>query len=112
MQPDNIANDYLKRNRISLLATGSEILQGETLDSNCQHFAHKIHQKGGILFQHLQTSDTLSEILQGVAYLLKHSDALIICGGLGPTSDDNTRFALSEYTQLPLTLNAQAWSHI
>jgi isocitrate dehydrogenase len=97
---------------ISLLATGKEIIDGDIQDTNSNFFAHIISNHGGNIFQHIQTSDYQHEVTAAIGYLLKKSDAVIITGGLGPTSDDRTRFAISEATKQQLFFNESVWKHI
>lgn len=97
---------------IGFLATGSEIINGDLHESNCHLFSKLISEKGGEIFQHLHASDKKDEIISAIEYLLGKCDAIIITGGLGPTSDDNTRFAVSEFTQQDLYFDEEVWSNI
>lgn len=99
-------------NRISFLATGNEIVQGDIQDSNGSTFAKIIHEKGGNVYQRMQVCDRQSEIVEALRYLLTNSEVVIITGGLGPTSDDATRFAVAEVIEQPLLFNEDAWEHI
>ncbi len=103
-------NSDLKK--IAFIATGSEIIQGDLLESNCKNFATQIHEHGGAIYQHMHVSDQKNEIINAIEYLLKESDAVIITGGLGPTSDDNTRFAIADFMQTKLNFNEEIWSDI
>lgn len=98
--------------RISFLATGKEIIDGDIQDTNSHFFSQQISQNGGNIFQHMQSSDYQQEIVSAIKYLMRNSDAIIITGGLGPTSDDKTRFAISEATKRPLSFDESAWNHI
>lgn len=102
----------LKEKKISFLATGSEILFGDLQESNCYRFSKLVSQAGGQVYQHVHASDRKSEIVLAIDYLLSGSDAVIITGGLGPTSDDNTRFAVAEYTNQDLYFNEDVWEII
>lgn len=97
---------------ISFIATGSEIIQGELQDNNSHYFANSICSKGGKVYQHIQASDNRAEIASAVKYLFEKSDAVIVTGGLGPTSDDVTRFAVADVIQKELHLNETAWLHV
>lgn len=98
--------------KVALLATGDELLNGDILDGNGQYissilFQHKI--SNGL---HLICSDNQTELEKSIRFLLAEHDALIITGGLGPTSDDRTRFALATVLDEELILNEEAWQHI
>lgn len=101
-----------KLKTISLLATGDELIDGDIQNTNSPQFAKILTTLGAAIFQHMQTSDKKSEIKAALAYLLQSSDAVIMTGGLGPTSDDNTRFALAEMIQQELVFNEEVWQDI
>jgi nicotinamide-nucleotide amidase len=98
--------------KISFLATGSEILSGDIHELNMHDFSHEISERGGILFQHVVCSDEKDEMVNALRYLLTHSDVVLITGGLGPTSDDRTRYALAEVLDEELELSEIALQHI
>ena len=97
---------------VSLLATGSELLSGDIQDSNSHDFSKKISEMGGTVFQSMQVSDHRNHMVSAINYLLEQSDAIVLTGGLGPTSDDNTRYAISDLIKSPLTFEAAAWDHV
>ncbi|NCX94414.1 MAG: hypothetical protein EBX40_07040 [Gammaproteobacteria bacterium] len=51
-------------------------------------------------------------IQSAIAFMLNRHDALIITGGLGPTSDDLTRFALADELNLPLDHSEDSWKRL
>lgn len=97
---------------IALLATGDEIIMGDTLNTNAHQIAHALHTEGLPLGLHLTCSDSESEIQECLNFLALKHDIIIITGGLGPTSDDRTRFALSRFIAEPLIKFPQALIHI
>lgn len=97
---------------IAFLATGSELLNGDLQENNA-HLASKIiHEAGGNVRTKMLVSDDLKDIKHQLLHLLNDNDAVITIGGLGPTSDDNTRFAISESSQLTLELDEASWTHV
>lgn len=98
--------------RIGLIATGNEVLQGDISDGNSELFAKAITDLGGDLYQVIKTSDSKSEMIKALDYLFQSVDVVITTGGLGPTSDDVTRFAVAEYFGLALEMSDRAWAHI
>ncbi|MBA4696685.1 MAG: competence/damage-inducible protein A [Legionella sp.] len=101
-----------QRKTIAFLATGNELLQGVILESNSHRSAELIHQAGGIVQARSIVGDNQEGITSQLLHLLNTNDAVITIGGLGPTSDDRTRFALSDATKLPLELDENAWKHV
>lgn len=100
------------RKSISLLSTGNEIITGEIVDSNSNLMSQKITKLGGSVYKIIQSSDSKQDIKSSMQHLLESSEAVIVTGGLGPTSDDNTRFAFGEVTKSDLIFNKEAWQHI
>lgn len=97
---------------IAILATGNELISGDTLNTNGQKIAHSLHSEGLSVGQHLSCTDALENIVSGITFLANTHDTIIITGGLGPTSDDRTRFALAQFLNLPLIEYPKALSHI
>jgi len=98
--------------RIGLLATGTEITQGEILNTDGQHAASIITQNGMLVGEHLVVDDDSLNLLRGFSWLLQHHDAIVSFGGLGPTSDDKTRFVIANLVKLPLAFNEACWHRI
>ncbi len=99
-------------NKIALLATGDEIVNGDILNTNSQTTAQKLTENGFVVGMHASAGDHDAEIIAAMHFLLQHHQALIITGGLGPTSDDRTRFCLSDAVNKPLEFNAESWQRI
>lgn len=97
---------------IAFLATGSELLHGELLESNSHHSSDLINQAGGTVRAKIILGDNQQGIAAQLLNLLDTNDAVITIGGLGPTSDDCTRFSVSDVTRLPLELNENSWEHV
>lgn len=108
----NIGKTTEKIKRVALLATGDEVVNGDILNTNGQAMAQELFQHGIMVGSHLIVSDNQDEIEQGIHFLLTGHDALIITGGLGPTSDDCTRFALAKALDQPLEFDAPTWQRI
>ena len=53
-------------------------------------------------FEHRVIGDNQARIVAALRDLLSRSDAVIVCGGLGPTQDDLTRDAIAEVMGVPL----------
>lgn len=98
--------------KIGILATGNEVVDGDILNTNGQNIAQALFQHHIKIGQHVLVSDAKDDLISGLAYLLKNHDAIIITGGLGPTSDDATRFALSQVINQPLEFHEESWQAI
>lgn len=98
--------------KVAFLATGDEITSGDTLDTNSPDMAHQLSNNHIETGMHMHVSDRQSDIEAAIEFLLQHHEALIIIGGLGPTSDDRTRYALANAIQRPLQFNPDTWQRI
>lgn len=98
--------------KIALLATGDEITSGDILNTNSQEIAQRLTNNGMSVGNHMTTSDNVAEIESAIHFLLKTHRALIITGGLGPTSDDLTRYALAKAVNRPLVFDDATWEAI
>ncbi|KTC65629.1 Competence damage inducible protein CinA (plasmid) [Legionella adelaidensis] len=98
--------------RIAILATGNEIIQGDTLNTNSHQIAHLLSSEGFTVSHHLTCGDEEEAIVNCLSFLAHTHDIVIVIGGLGPTSDDRTRFALGSFLKQPLVEHAQAVKHI
>lgn len=98
--------------QIAILATGDEIITGDTLNTNAAVFAKNLSSEGIVVRTHLSAGDDTSALISSIDYLLNNHDVLISIGGLGPTSDDKTRFAFAKYCGLPLVEAREAINHI
>lgn len=96
----------------AILATGDEIVQGDTLNTNARDIAHRLFTLGVPLGMRMVTTDDEAHMRDAMTILLERHDNLIITGGLGPTSDDRTRFALADYLQTDLVLDQETWDFI
>ncbi len=81
---------------------GTELLLGQVVDTNSAWLGQRLALAG--MDAHFQTrvGDNRDRIAQGVRTALSRSDAVVVCGGLGPTPDDVTREALARVMGVPL----------
>lgn len=97
---------------IGFLATGDEIVVGDILNTNAQLMANTLFHEQMHVTEHRIVRDDEANITKNILSLLEDNDALIITGGLGPTTDDRTRFALAKAIQQPLELHDDVWQAI
>lgn len=97
---------------IGILATGDEIIRGDTLNTNGHAFAHALTSEGLPVGLHLSCSDEEDEMVVCLQFLNDKHDIIILIGGLGPTSDDRTRFALARFLNVKLIEFPEALTHI
>jgi len=91
-----------------IITIGDEILYGQILDTNSQWMSQRLDEIGIKVRRKFSISDQSEVIKTAVDESLSKADVVLITGGLGPTKDDLTKQALSEYFQMPLELNQSA----
>src|ERR1700694_3309700 len=81
--------------RCEVVAVGTELLLGQIVDTNSAWIGDRLAVAG--IDSHFQTKvgDNQSRIEEAIRVALARSDAVICCGGLGPTQDDITREAIA-----------------
>lgn len=92
--------------RVSILTIGDEILIGQIVNTNASWISQKCLEAGATIVEQRVVGDSESEIINAVDELLKKSDVLLITGGLGPTSDDLTKPALTKFFNDELIFDA------
>ena len=88
--------------RCEVVAVGTELLLGQIVDTNSSWMGERLALAG--IDSHYQTKvgDNLGRMVLTLRTALARSDAVIVCGGLGPTQDDITREAIAEVMNVPL----------
>jgi nicotinamide-nucleotide amidase len=88
--------------RVEIVAVGTELLLGQIPDTNSQWLGERLAANGIPSHFHQHVGDNHERIVLAFRTALARSDAVIVCGGLGPTQDDITRAALAEVMNVPL----------
>ena len=88
--------------RTEIIAVGTELLLGQIVDTNSSWMGERLAIAG--IDSHFQTKvgDNLERIVLALRTALARSDAVIMCGGLGPTQDDITREAIAAVMNVEL----------
>ena len=77
--------------RCEVVAIGTELLLGQIVDTNSSWIGEQLALVGiDSLFQ-VKVGDNFDRMELTIRHALDRSDAVICCGGLGPTQDDITR---------------------
>jgi nicotinamide-nucleotide amidase len=82
--------------RCEVVAIGTELLLGQIVDTNSSWVGEQLAMFG--IDSHFQTKvgDNLDRMESCIRQALERSDAVICCGGLGPTQDDITRDVIAK----------------
>jgi nicotinamide-nucleotide amidase len=81
---------------------GTELLLGQIVDTNSSWMGERLATAGIDSHFQVKVGDNLERIVQALRIALSRSDAVIMCGGLGPTQDDITREAIAEVMNVPM----------
>ncbi|MGI9498621.1 MAG: competence/damage-inducible protein A [Geminicoccaceae bacterium] len=98
--------------RCEIVAVGTELLLGQIVDTNSSWMGGQLALAG--IDSHFQTKvgDNLGRMVACIRLALSRSDAVILCGGLGPTQDDITREAIAEVMGTKLVRHDEIADHI
>jgi nicotinamide-nucleotide amidase len=79
-----------------VIAVGTELLLGQIVDTNSSYIGEQLALAG--IDSHFQTKvgDNAARMKDAIELALSRSDAVILCGGLGPTQDDITRNVIAD----------------
>ncbi len=81
--------------RCDVLAVGTELLLGQITDTNSQWIGEQFATVGIDSLLQVKVGDNLGRVETVLRRMLADADAVIMCGGLGPTHDDLTREAIA-----------------
>lgn len=98
--------------KIGILIIGNELTSGKTQDANASFIARQVNIQGWQVSAMMFVGDCEEAIKGGLQYLMSLSDALVITGGLGPTTDDITTAAIAKAFGLQLYEHEAALRHI
>ncbi|MGB0111915.1 MAG: competence/damage-inducible protein A [Ilumatobacteraceae bacterium] len=91
--------------RCDVLAVGTELLLGQIIDSNSAWMGGELAANGIDSLVQVKVGDNIGRIEVQLRRLLESADAVIMCGGLGPTHDDLTRDAIAAVMGVELVLD-------
>lgn len=79
-----------------VVAVGTELLLGQIVDTNSSWIGEQLALVGIDSHHQTKVGDNRQRMLDVIGQALERSDAVIVCGGLGPTQDDITREVIAE----------------
>ncbi len=91
--------------KVEVVAIGTELLLGQIVDTNSSWIGQELAAAG--INSHYQTKvgDNPERMTEALTLALSRSDAVICCGGLGPTQDDLTRQVIADVMGVELELH-------
>ncbi|MCB0968713.1 MAG: competence/damage-inducible protein A, partial [Ilumatobacter sp.] len=91
--------------RCDVVAVGTELLLGQIIDSNSAWIGGELAAHGIDSLVQVKVGDNIDRIVLQLERRLAEADAVIMCGGLGPTHDDLTREAIARVMGVELVLD-------
>ncbi|MEO5840252.1 MAG: competence/damage-inducible protein A [Acidimicrobiales bacterium] len=91
--------------RCEVVAVGTELLLGQIVDTNSSWIGEQLALVGIDSHFQVKVGDNWERIKSTLEAALDRSDAVIVCGGLGPTQDDITRDVIADLMGVPLERN-------
>ncbi len=88
--------------KAEIIAIGTELLMGQTTDTNSSWLATQLPALGIDLYFMSQVGDNLGRAVDTLQRAVQRSDLVLTTGGLGPTEDDLTREAIAAFLKEPM----------
>lgn len=88
--------------RAHLICSGTELLLGQTVNTNATYLGRELAKLGIDLYTIVTVGDNLARLSEAIRQGGKGADLVLVSGGLGPTEDDITRDALAKALDIPL----------
>src|SRR5690606_12787596 len=95
-----------------IITIGNELLIGQVVDSNSADIAAELDRIGISVNQILSIQDDKEHIISAIRDALSRANVIVISGGLGPTKDDVTKYALCEFFNDTLVNDEAVLQHI
>ncbi len=95
-----------------IITIGTELLLGETVDTNTRYIARALRGLGIDLYRTLTVGDNADRIAEAVQEAVGRAEIVITTGGLGPTVDDPTRQAIARAAGVELEYHPELWEQI
>ncbi len=91
--------------RAEVIGVGTELLYGDTLDTNTAEIARSLRPYALEVVRTLRVADQVAALAEEVERAWAQARLLVLSGGLGPTPDDVTREAVALALGEPLELD-------
>lgn len=98
--------------KAAIVCVGNELLNGWTVDTNSSYLSGQLFATGVMTQWVCHVGDVLDEIVEAIGIAAHKADYIFLSGGLGPTDDDLTREALSEFLGVELEFHGEILADI
>jgi competence/damage-inducible protein CinA-like protein len=97
--------------RIEILTIGDELIEGRLVDTNAFELSAKLTDLGFRVTEHRSVGDDMDGMVEALRTAAGRADAVLVSGGLGPTSDDLTAAAAARAFGLEVERSSEALEH-
>ncbi|MCH8061454.1 MAG: CinA family nicotinamide mononucleotide deamidase-related protein [Chloroflexi bacterium] len=98
--------------RAEIVSIGTELLMGETVDTNSTYLATELAKLGVDLRWVTKVGDDPGRLFEALERAWTRSDVTLTSGGLGPTSDDLTRESIAQVFGEEMTVQDEMLKHL
>jgi len=95
-----------------IITIGDELLIGQVIDTNSAWIGQKLNDIGIKVHQITSVSDNEQHILSALKEAKQRAEIILITGGLGPTKDDITKFALCKFFKSNLRFDEDVFMQV
>ena len=95
-----------------VIAIGTELLLGQTIDTNSAWIGEQLAEMGVTLRRKTVIADRADDVRAALDAALPETKWVLVTGGLGPTKDDLTKSVLNEYFGGTLEFRPEVYAHI
>ena len=96
----------------SIIAVGTELLFGQTVNTNAAYLSENLNHLGFNVMYHFVVGDNDGRLEHTLKRALTDTDLVIVTGGLGPTQDDMTKETVARVMDAPLYLNEECLAEV
>jgi len=98
--------------RAEIVAVGSELLLGDSVDTNSAWLSARLAEIGLDVHRHITVGDNHTRLVDALTRAAGRADAVVVSGGVGPTRDDVTRFAAADVAGVGLARRDDLVDHL
>ncbi|MCQ2547487.1 MAG: competence/damage-inducible protein A [Clostridia bacterium] len=98
--------------KAAILSVGTEILFGQTVNTNATYLSQGLNELGFDVLYHYTVGDNPKRLEETLYELMSKVDLIVSTGGLGPTEDDLTKETICKAFGEKLVKDERVWNEI
>ena len=98
--------------KTSIIAVGTELLFGQTVNTNATYLSRNLNLMGFDVMYHFVVGDNPLRLREKLAQAYEDTDLVLLTGGLGPTQDDLTKEMVADYFGVDMHFDERAAAEI